>query len=307
LILALDGRYWATMHDMDISLGLADPAWQPAFDICRGRAPATPLIYASPHSGQVYPQDLMTASVLDKSAIRRSEDVLVNELIGGACEVGVTVICARYGRAYIDVNRDPYELDQAMFEDELPPFARARTPRIAAGLGTIARVVAAGQEIYGRKLNFAEVRGRIERVHQPYHAALTELIGVAKAGFGAALLIDWHSMPSAAAKPARGRRTPDIVLGDLFGASCRPAFSNLVDRELRELGYEVIRNAPYAGGYTTEFYGAPRRQVQVLQIEINRGLYLDEKRLEPTAGFETLKADLATLSASLAQAWPKLL
>jgi N-formylglutamate amidohydrolase len=295
------------MHDLDISHGLADPAWQPAFDICRGSEPATPLIYASPHSGQLYPQDLMTASVLDRSAIRRSEDVLVNELIGCACAVGVTLICARYGRAYIDVNRDAYELDQAMFEDELPPFARARTPRIAAGLGTIARVVAAGQEIYGRKLNFAEVRRRIERVHQPYHAALTELIGAAKTGFGAALLIDWHSMPSAAAKPMRGRRTPDIVLGDLFGASCRPAFSNLVDRQLRSLGYEVTRNAPYAGGYTTEFYGAPRRQVQVLQIEINRALYLDETTLEPTVGFETLKADLASLSASLAQTWRNLI
>jgi len=294
------------MHDLDLSLDLADPPWQPAFDIRRGDEPATPLIYASPHSGRLYPRDLMTASVLDASAIRRSEDVLVNELIGGACEVGVTLIAARYGRAYIDVNRDAYELDQAMFADELPPFARAQTPRVAAGLGTIARVVAAGQEIYGRKLNFAEARDRIEKVHQPYHAALTELLAAAKASFGAALLIDWHSMPSAACKPTRGRRTPDMVLGDLFGASCLPAFTNLVDRELRSLGYEVARNAPYAGGYTTEFYGAPRQQVQVLQIEINRGLYLDEDRLEPKPGFERLQGDLSTLSASLAKAWRRL-
>ena len=294
------------MHDLDLSLDLAAPPWQPAFDIRRADEPGTPLIYASPHSGQVYPQDLMTASVLDRSAIRRSEDVLVDELISGAREVGVTLISARYGRAYIDVNRDAYELDQAMFADELPPFARAMTPRVAAGLGTIARVVAAGQEIYGRKLNFAEARNRIEKVHQPYHAALTELLAAAKASFGAALLVDWHSMPSAACKPTRGRRTPDMVLGDLFGASCLPAFSNLVDRELRGLGYEVARNAPYAGGYTTEFYGAPRQQVQVLQIEINRGLYLDETRLEPKPGFEQLQADLTTLSASLAKAWRRL-
>ncbi|MHB8287067.1 MAG: N-formylglutamate amidohydrolase [Caulobacteraceae bacterium] len=294
------------MHDLDLSPDLAGSSWQPAFDIRRGCEPATPLIYASPHSGRVYPPDLMMASVLDTSAIRRSEDVLVNELISGACEVGVTLISARYGRAYIDVNRDAYELDQAMFDDELPPFARAQTPRVAAGLGTIARIVAAGQEIYGRKLNFAEARDRIEKVHQPYHAALAELLAAAKARFDAALLIDWHSMPSAACKPTRGRRTPDMVLGDLFGASCTPAFSNLVDRELRNLGYEVARNAPYAGGYTTEFYGAPRQQVQVLQIEINRGLYLDETRLEPNAGFEGLKADIATLSASLAKDWRRL-
>src|SRR5665213_3605579 len=155
---------------------------------------AQPLVYASPHSGRLYPKDMMAASALDADAIRRSEDALVDELIGAATAHGATVIAASYARAYIDVNREPYELDASMFEDELPDFARARTARVAAGLGSIARIVAEGQEIYARKLTFAEARGRIEGVHRPYHRALAALIEEVRKAFGVAVLIDWHSM-----------------------------------------------------------------------------------------------------------------
>ena len=284
---------------------------EPAYEVrCAGAdaaVPPTPLVFASPHSGRLYPDDMMAAAALDAHAIRRSEDVLVDALMSNAPELGVPLISARYARAYIDLNREPFELDPAMFADELPDFARARTARVAAGLGAIARVVSEGQEIYARKLTFAEARLRIEQAHRPYHAAVEQLVREAQQAHGFAILIDWHSMPSAAARAGRNRPS-DFVMGDRFGASCAGALTSKVERELEMLGYRVTRNSPYAGGYTTEHYGRPARGAHALQIEINRALYLDEVTLEPTAGFVRLKADLERLTAALAEAdWSALL
>jgi len=277
----------------------------PPFEVRRAApdgAPApTPLVFASPHSGRLYPDDMMAAAALDALAIRRSEDAFVDELIDAGPDHGAALICANLARAYIDVNREAFELDQAMFADELPDFARARTARVAAGLGAIARVVSEGQEIYARKLTFAEARRRIEGVHSPYHAAVARLLGEAHSAHGYAILIDWHSMPAAAAR-AGGRDGPcDMVLGDRFGASCSSLVTQKVERELEARGYRVARNAPYAGGYTTEHYGRPGRRTHALQIEINRGLYLNEGTLEPTKGFKRLKADLDAVIAALGQ------
>jgi len=261
-----------------------------------------PIVFASPHSGRLYPPDMMAASLLGPGAIRLSEDAFVDELIAPASRHGIPVLSLSCARAYIDVNREPYELDPAMFEDELPEFAQGRTARVAAGLGAIARVVGEGREIYARKLTFAEARRRIETVHAPYHRTLSILVEQAKARCGAAVLIDWHSMPSAAARGAsmRGRRPPDMVLGDRFGAACAPGITALVHRELERMGYTVSRNAPYAGGYTTEVYGRPKEGVHALQVEINRALYLNEQAVSPHGGFNRLAADLERLFAKLA-------
>jgi N-formylglutamate amidohydrolase len=276
----------------------------PAFEIRRPARLTTPFVFASPHSGRLYPDDMMAASALSPAAIRRSEDAFVDALAAGAPKYGAPLIAACYARAYLDVNREPYELDQGMFEDELPAFARARTARVAAGLGSIARVVAEGQEIYARKLTFGEAKARIEAVHTPYHAALAALLAEARAAFGVAILVDWHSMPSAAAvvEGPRGRRTCDFVLGDRYGAACAPPVAGLVERELAAMGYAVTRNAPYAGGYTTEFYGRPAEGVHALQIEINRALYLDERTLKRHGGFERLGRDLERLFATITAA-----
>ncbi|HXQ15872.1 MAG TPA: N-formylglutamate amidohydrolase [Caulobacteraceae bacterium] len=263
----------------------------------------TPVICASPHSGRIYPLAMMAASQLDRRAIRRSEDAHVDELIAGAPAFGHTLIAAEFARAFIDVNREPWELDPAMFEDELPAFAKARTARVAAGLGAIARIVCEGQEIYARKLTFAEAEDRVRQVHQPYHAALAALIAETKARTGLAILIDWHSMPAAAAA-GRGGEPCDFVLGDRFGSACSSAVAGLVERELGAMGYRVARNAPYAGGYTTEHYGRPGRKVHALQIEISRALYFNERELQLTAGFPALQRDLERLFAALAaQDW----
>ncbi|RYF95341.1 MAG: N-formylglutamate amidohydrolase [Caulobacteraceae bacterium] len=267
---------------------------------------ATPLIFASPHSGRIYPPEMLAAVAVGESVVRRSEDAFVDELIAAAPTLGASIITAGYGRAYIDLNRDPWELDPAMFEDELPPHVQGRTARVAAGLGAIAKLAGEGQKIYGRKLRFAEAEDRIRTAHRPYHEALSRLIDEAHAAHGLAILIDWHSMPSAAARtvvtPRHGKGC-DMVLGDRFGAACAPGLTRLVEKELEAMGHRVVRNAPYAGGYTTEFYGRPARRIHALQIEIDRALYLDEKTLAPTEGLERLKDDVARLTAALAQGW----
>ena len=277
-----------------------------SFDLRRacdeGAPPPTPLVFASPHSGRFYPADMRAASALDPQAIRRSEDAFVDDLIAAAPGLGASLIAARCARAYIDLNREAFELDAGMFSDDLPEFARARTARVAAGLGAIARVVSEGQEIYARKLTFAEARARIEWAHRPYHGALARMIAEAHRAHGFAILIDWHSMPAAAAR-AGGRELPcDMVLGDRFGAACAGLLTSRVERELQAMGYRVARNSPYAGGYTTEHYGRPAKRIHALQIEINRALYLDEARLSPTSGFEKLKANLESLTIALAGA-----
>jgi len=281
-----------------------EPDIGPAFEIRRAgppEAPPTPLVFASPHSGRLYPEDMMSAAALDAVSIRRSEDAFVDDLIAQAPGHGAAVITANFARAYIDLNREPFELDPGMFSDQLPEFARARTARVAAGLGAIARVVSEGQEIYRRKLTFAEARRRIEGAHRPYHAALANLLAEAHAAHGFAILVDWHSMPAAAAKAGR-ERPCDIVLGDRFGAACAALLPTRVERELETMGYRVTRNTPYAGGYTTEHYGQPHRRAHALQIEINRGLYLDEATLSPTSGFDRLRADVEKLTKTLAAA-----
>ncbi len=294
-----------TQLDSD-SLALDPAAPLAAFRVCRagpaGAPPPTPLVFASPHSGRHYPDDMMAAAALDAISIRRSEDAFVDDLIAAAPDQGAALITANYARAYIDLNREPFELDASMFADELPVHARSRTARVAAGLGAIARVVAEGQEIYHRKLLYAEAQARIDGTHRPYHAALNSLIAEAQAAHGFAILVDWHSMPSAAAKAGARDRPSDIVLGDRFAAACAAVLPNRVERELETQGYRVTRNAPYAGGYTTEHYGKPHRRVHALQIEINRALYLDEATLTLTAGFEQLRGHIEALTMTLARA-----
>lgn len=282
----------------------------PAFEVRRPRRLKTPLVFASPHSGRVYPADMMAASRLNARDIRRSEDALVDRLIEGGEAAGAALVLCRVGRAYVDVNREPWELDADMFNDAVPEHARAVSARVAAGLGSVPRVVGDGRAIYARKLRFAEAEARIAAVHAPWHAALEALLAEAQARFGAAVLIDWHSMPSAASRgeARRGRPRPDVVLGDRHGAACAPGLTALVKRELERSGYVVALNRPYAGGYTTQAHGRPEAGRHALQVELDRELYLDERTLEPRPGFERLKQRLEALFDTLAGAdWPRVL
>lgn len=241
-------------------------------------------------------------SRLDRHALRQSEDSYVDLLFDAAPAHGAPLLRALFPRAWVDVNRSRDELDQRMFADPLPASADTRSNRVRAGLGVIPRIVADGQDIYNRKLKFFEARRRLADCYDPYHLALGRLIADARSRFGCAVVIDCHSMPSAGGAPFRdGERAIDIVLGDRFGASCAPGVLALVEQALASSGYLVSRNAPYAGGHVASAYGRPTEGVHVLQIEINRGLYLDEKRIARTDGFDRLRRNLQKLVAELAR------
>ncbi len=261
----------------------------------------TPLVFASPHSGSDYPADFLKASRLDATAVRRSEDAFVDELYETAPERGAPLIAAAFPRAYVDPNREPYELDPEMFASPLPGFVNQTSPRIAAGLGTIAKVVTNGEDIYHRKLTLQEGLTRIERLYRPYHGALRRLIDQTRARFGHCLLIDCHSMPSIGGPMDRdpGSDRVDFVLGDCHGQSAAPQVMDWVENFLIGKGYVVKRNAPYAGGFTTRHYGTPEDGVHALQIEVNRALYMDETEITRSDGMSGLKGVIDGLIAHL--------
>jgi N-formylglutamate amidohydrolase len=277
----------------------------PPIEISAPARLATPIIFASPHSGRRYPPELLRMTRLDRHTLRQSEDCYVDLLFDAAPAHGAPLLRALFPRAWVDVNRSRDELDQRMFADPLPASADTRSNRVRAGLGVIPRIVADGQDIYDRKLKFFEARRRLAGCYDPYHDALSGLIAAARAAFGCAVVIDCHSMPSAGGAPFReGERAIDFVLGDRFGASCAPALSAFVEQTLAACGYLVSRNAPYAGGHVAAAYGRPNEGVHVLQIEINRSLYLDEKRIARVAGFEPLRRNLKELIAGIVRISP---
>lgn len=273
----------------------------PPFLVLRPGAPAAPVVFASPHSGNVYPRDFVTATRLDVASLRSSEDAFIDELFTAAPELGMPLIKARFPRAYVDVNREPWELDPGMFSDALPDYVNHASPRASAGLGTIARIVANGAEIYASKLSFAEAKRRIETLYMPYHARLDALLSELRRAWHGNLLVDCHSMPSTASSAERGsgRRRVDFVLGDCHGQSCTRSITDLVERSLRDMGYTVARNDPYAGGFTTRHYGRPDHARHALQIEINRGLYMDERSMLHRPYFATLARHLGRLMTIL--------
>src|SRR5258707_843732 len=283
--------------------GLRRPEVDGVLDLRQPPRHAIPLVVASPHSGAAYPEEFIAAARLDPQTLRRSEDSFVDAIFAAAPNLGAPLLAARFPRAYLDVNREAWELDPAMFSDTLPSFVNVRSPRVRMGLGTIARVVASGEEIYARKLRFAEARRRIDALYHPYHHALRRLVDETEANFGGYLLLDCHSMPSAASAVG-GQDGADIVLGDCYGASCAPRIVEAARAFLAERNFAVVLNAPYAGGFTTGHYGNPRRGCHALQIEINRALYMDERRYRKKPGFERLKAEMTGLIAHLGQVVP---
>jgi N-formylglutamate amidohydrolase len=275
-----------------------DFSGKPAFEVVQPREHRLPVVLNSPHSGCCYPGRFLASSRLDEKAIRRSEDSYVDELVSEAAALGCPLLKANFPRAWLDVNREPYELDPKMFEGNLPTYANVRSVRVAGGLGTIARIVSESEEIYTGPLNVQEGLARIDAVYKPYHRALRELVLETRTEFGVAVLIDCHSMPSTV-RGMHGRLRPDIVLGDRYGTSCSTELTDLLASSLGGLGYSVSRNKPYAGGFITEHYGQPARGLHALQVEFNRHIYMDERTLERTPRFQRLKVDLGRLAGAL--------
>ena len=276
----------------------------PAFTIASPREHLAPFVFCSPHSGRVYPNHFIAQSRLDPLTLRRSEDCYVDELFQSVTELGVPLIAAHFPRAFLDVNREPYELDPVLIRGPLPEYANAQSVRVVGGLGTIARIVADGEEIYREPLSLEAALARVDRLYVPFHRALAGLLDATRERFGYAMLIDCHSMPSASMTKGIVSR-PDFVIGDRFGASCDNRLSHFVRDELQAMGYDVQMNRPYAGGYITEHYGRPQRSWHTLQLEINRGLYLDEVSLERTEGFARLQEDMRALASALFMELPE--
>lgn len=275
---------------------------EPPFSILGAETQRVPLILNSPHSGRVYPSVFLEVSRLSAQALRKSEDAYVDELLASAPEQGAVLMHAHFPRAYIDINREPYELDPVLFNGRLPEFVNSQSLRAAGGLGTIARIVNEREEIYSGRLDIETAFTRIERLYKPYHAALSGLLESTRARFGAAFMLDCHSMPS-----QQGERGgwPDFVLGDRFGASCAPEITRLVQAFLKSQGYRVHLNKPYAGGYITEYYGKPASGTHVLQIEIDRSLYMNEESFERSTSFSGVRWDISRLIGMLVHELPR--
>ena len=275
---------------------------RPPVEILTPPEQTAPVIFSSPHSGRDYNAAFLAQSKLDPVTLRRSEDSFVDEIFGKAPLYGAPLLKALFPRAFVDPNREPFELDPRMFRDRLPAYANVKSPRVAAGLGTVARVVANGAEIYRRKLDFAEANERITNCYQPYHNALEDMVVATRRHFGFCIVLDCHSMPSVTGpldeEPGR-RRQADIVLGDAHGQSCSVGIMRLVERTLRDLGFVVAINTPYSGGYITRHYGRPRKGVHALQIEINRALYMDEERITRLQALEPLSDQMAYLAGQI--------
>ncbi len=272
-----------------------------------------PVVFASPHSGRHYPDELLAATDLPEMVLRRSADNFVEEIFADAPAQGAPLLHGTYARAYLDLNREPWELDPRMFTEDLPSYVNTTSLRVAGGLGTVPRLAADGRDIYSAKLDFPEVRRRLDRVYFPYHHCLARMLEDSQQAFGHCLLIDCHSMPSSSGPGGGSDKNPvmgsqgagpgssraDIVLGDRFGTACAPELIDCVHDVLSGLGLRVQRNNPYAGGFTTYHYGRPVAGVHALQIEINRRLYMDEEQILPTPGMARVRSAMTAVIAAL--------
>lgn len=270
----------------------------PAYEILPATAPRTPFVFSAPHSGDVYTRDLLASSQLDRQTIRRSEDTFVDRVFERVVELGAPLLRANFPRAYVDLNRAPNELDPEMFSGPLDMPVALESPRVAGGLGVIARVVGDRQEIYGSRLPPAEAIRRLDRLYHPYHQALTGLIAETVDRFGTCVLVDCHSMPSGAVKAHQPEARCDVILGDRFGTSCASALADSFARHMRRQGLTPGLNRPYAGGYITEHYGRPPI-VHAVQIELNRALYMEEASYTLTASFAHLQERVTAVAAAV--------
>ena len=270
-----------------------------AFELSRPATRTTSVVFASPHSGRDYPLSFLNKAILDQQQIRSSEDAFVDQLFGCTAEFGAPLLAARAPRAFLDLNRAPEGLDPALIDGVR---RISHNPRVASGLGVIPRVVSNGRQIYRGKLTLDEAHRRLTNYWRPYHDMLQTLLDESQNEFDEAILIDCHSMPHEALENVGppGAPRPDIVLGDRFGAAAAAAVVEKVEAAFTNAGFRVARNMPFAGAYIAQHYGRPSRGQHAIQVEIDRGLYMDEKNLTPNDGYDRFKRSLRGVISELA-------
>lgn len=279
-------------------IGVNEPEFDPPFECLDPVRVGAPILVSSPHSGTAFPPSFLDQTHLAPQDLLRSADLYMDQMVRGAVHLGLPVMHALFPRAFLDVNREPYELDPKMFDRRPPSFANTRSLRVGSGYGTVPRLVADGMEIYPGKIALAEALRRIDSYYLPYHARLRHQLNELHRDFGVAMLIDCHSMPSASLTGSQSGC--DIVLGDRHATSCAPELIDAVESKMRDFGLKIARNQPYAGGFITEHYGNPVSGTHALQIEINRALYMNETTYQPHQG-------LAAISLMLMQVFEMLM
>lgn len=280
---------------MDQDGGGTEDGGGEAFVVLRPQTPGR-FVFASPHSGTVYPPEMGHDPGLAEASLRSAEDALVDRLVAPGVVLGATVVLGRFGRAWVDLNRDPVDLDPVLVEGVVKGPISART---AVGYGVIPRLTGDGRALYDRRLSLKEARDRIERAHTPYHQVLAAGMEAARARYGEAVLVDWHSMPARATEGIGGARGPDVVLGDRHGSSCGTELTRRLRRAFEALGWRVALNQPYAGGWTTQCWGRPSEGFHAIQIELNRALYFDEAACAPGPGWSRTEKGVARVIADL--------
>ena len=272
---------------------------KPAFRLTRPSRQETSVIFASPHSGRDYAAKFLEASQLSILQLRSSEDAYMDRLIARAPHCGAPMICALTPRAYIDLNRAPDELDPAVIDGI---ERMAHNPRISSGLGVVPRVVSGGRVIHPGKITMEEAQHRLAHHWRPYHDALNGIIEETQAVFGDAILIDCHSMPHEAIEnhSRPGHPKPEVVLGDRFGAAAGREVVDQIEAAFVAADFHVVRNSPFAGAYIAQHYGRPLSRRHVVQVEIDRGLYHDEARIEPGPNFASFAVRFNRVVADIA-------
>ena len=257
------------------------------------------IVIASPHSGRNYLSSVKEQSILDPITLRSSEDAFVDELMDFAPALGIPLICSEIPRAFVDLNRARDELDPAIIEGIKP---NRQNPRVISGLGVIPRVVANGKEIYSGKLSKEAAIERLESFWDPYHSKLAELLDRARQQFGYSILIDTHSMPHEAILNASSSfRTSQIVLGDRYGATCAPEIINDLIKLISKNGLRASRNIPFSGAYIVQKYGSPGLNRHAIQLEIDRSIYMDERKIQKLEKFHKLKNKLQNIMRDFSQ------
>ncbi|KFC74086.1 putative N-formylglutamate amidohydrolase [Bosea sp. LC85] len=289
------GNFSAEAADIVVEIERPFSLYQPPLQV-------VPVVVDVPHAGRRYPPGFVERARLPLRSLRRSEDAYVDRLFAQTVALGAPLLVAEFPRAFLDVNREPYELDPRMFDGRLPAFANTRSMRVAGGLGTIPRIVGDAHEIYFGKIPVEEALARIDGLYRPYHAGLRSLVQRTQGAFGTCILVDAHSMPSTGLD-RDGFAKSDVILGDRFGTSAASYIIDIAEEAFRRRGLSVTRNRPYAGGFITEHYGAPASGVHALQIEINRALYMNETTLEPHTGFAELEQAIGTAMAESFAQW----
>lgn len=282
-----------------MNFGLTSLAVEP-FAIVEPAGAETPVLVEVPHAGLAIDPEALATLVAPARGIARDADLHVDRLCEDAPALGATLLVAHVSRLEIDLNRAETDVDA----DTVEGGGAIPSPR-----GVLWRLTTDGAPMLERPLPRHELTRRLDTIYRPYHRAIASILERKRARFGFAIMLCAHSMPSLGRR-VDGRATSpvkraDLVPGTRGRTSAAPAVIDRVDDAARAMDWSVRHDDPYKGGFSTACYGRPVEGLHAVQIEISRGLYLDEAtlRIDPQ-GFQAVRQFLRSLVTRLAFAEP---